>query len=774
MGNPPTDVGAFRRFVNDSPRAKAMFDVDMRYLAASQRWCAAHGITRAELIGRDSSDVNAALPEFWRAVHQRCLAGATEGGERQIRVPSDRRSIWTRWEARPWRTESGVIGGVIIRFEDITAETEARLAIAEREQHLQIALYASNAGTWLADPRTGRVTWDRRSQAILGLGPDAESSSLEEAALLVAKADRERVTALAEQIRAAADNQGWGDEFRIVRPDGVLRWVYSRGRTLHDDDGQLVRVAGITLDVTERKVAEEAARQRQHQTLLALEASSAFAWHWNIDDGPWRVERHVAERIGVPPGEIFQPPEFLSRVHPDDRALVRSTVASVLATGGRPGWDIEFRLALPDTREVCFHSRGNADRDPDGRVRSLYGIVMDVTSRRDAALELQQSHAALRERAAELERRTAQLQRLASALLLAEHRTRERLSKLLHDHLQQLLFSALLNVQRAAAEAPGLGILRQVQNTLTDAIEETRSLSVDVLPTELRRGDLVGALTWLAESMRRKYGLTVDIDAAPLSEREPEEVLLLLFESVQELLFNVVKHAGVDRARLTFSEESHELRITVADNGAGFDTAKLNTDLHTGDGLGLAGIRERLSLFGGHLEAQSAADRGSRFTLVLPRGRARSSPQPAPEVGHKGAQSVGAMPAEGPRPLRILLADDQPAVRTALEAVLHEHPELLVVGEAVDAVEAVRQARLLAPDAVVMGVFTPPLSGTSATSQIRAVLPHVRIYGWSITGGAQASDSNQDTGMDRLFVKGAGMAPLIEELLKTHTEVCGG
>lgn len=769
MSNSVSDP--LRHFVNDSPRAKAMFDVEMRYVAASQRWCATYDVERTAIIGRSCYEVSPLLAEAWRTVHTHCLAGGIESGEREIRLPATGALLWVRWEARSWRTAGGAVGGVLVRMEDITAERSAQLAISKRERLLRIALDASQAGTWSLDIRTRRVVMDRRSSAIFGLSEDADTT-IEEMMGLIAPDDRERMTAMKDGVIQSAADHEWAEDFRIVRPDGAARWIHSRGRTQRDSSGQLVGMAGINLDVTERKDAEEVAHKVERQARLALDASGAFAWHWNPNDGPWVLDSDAASRLGVQPG-AFRTDEYLARVHPDDRAAVEAAMAAVRTNHGPPEWDTTYRLTTSTGRVVCFHSRGTIQRDSNGRACEIYGITIDVTARRNAEIELERSHAALRAHTWELERRSTQLQQLASALMLAEQRTRERLSQLLHDHLQQLLFSALLNVGRASKEAPTLGLLRQVHGQLTDAIEETRSLSADLVPSMLRQGDLPGALTWLGTWMDEKYGLAVGVSVDAQANPPNDDVKFLLFESARELLFNVVKHSSASAATLTMVKDDRDrFLIVVTDAGVGFDPNTLSSRPGADDGLGLFGMRERLALFGGQLHVWSAPGQGARFTLVVPHESPWAPRQTTPmrdQVSVSPAPDIG---IDGPRPLRILIADDHAIVRDAVRRVLMEHPALLVVGDAADGVEAVRQARLLAPDAVIMDVSMPRMDGIEAIRRIRAAFPTAWIAGLSSEAVTTQPHPTAVAGADDYYSKG-DLSRLVERLLVLHAERCG-
>jgi two-component system CheB/CheR fusion protein len=212
------------------------------------------------------------------------------------------------------------------------------------------------------------------------------------------------------------------------------------------------------------------------------------------------------------------------------------------------------------------------------------------------------------------------IKQLTSELILSEQTERERIAQILHDDLQQLLIALQMRMEALSHSLSDeqAARLAQADMLIARALDVARTLTAELSPPVLKGEDITVTLDWLALRMEHMHKLNVEI-ASSSPVRLPADMHLLVYQLVRELLFNVVKHAGVDRARVKVAREEDRLVVLVEDEGAGLDPAAAQGRRPaTQDGFGLHSVRQRLSLLDGRLEADATPGRGTRMTLFVP------------------------------------------------------------------------------------------------------------------------------------------------------------
>jgi CheY-like chemotaxis protein len=359
-----------------------------------------------------------------------------------------------------------------------------------------------------------------------------------------------------------------------------------------------------------------------------------------------------------------------------------------------------------------------------------------------------------------------QLRSLASQLTLTEQRERKRLATELHDYLAQLIVLGRLKIGQARPQIDtGDALLARLIGDLDDIFSQcltyTRTLLAELSPSVLQDLGLPLALKWLAEQMA-KHNLAVEVRLSQEHLPLPYDRAILVYQSVRELLLNVVKHAQTNRATVILSVEHSSMVLLVQDHGRGFDPASLQTRTG-GDHFGLFSIQERMEAMGGSLQVESTMGHGTRMTILLPLAHIlESTSVSSPASIEQGSMKRADATTSGGT--RILLVDDHAMVRQGLRAILEDYSDMLVIGEAANGIEAVAMASDLTPDVIIMDVNMPRLDGIAATKRIKAAQPAIIVIGLSVNDSRQVMEAMKGAGADAFLSKEAAPEQLYDAI----------
>ena len=222
----------------------------------------------------------------------------------------------------------------------------------------------------------------------------------------------------------------------------------------------------------------------------------------------------------------------------------------------------------------------------------------------------------------DIEEKSKQLALFASELTLTEQRERRRISHILHDHVQQMLYGMQMRIHVMGLDALDqtafASHLAEMEKLLSQATRAIRTLTVELSPPLLHNEGLGAAFQWLAKHMAETQSLQVRCEIESDYQAPSLDLGVLIFQLVRELLFNVVKHAGVFQASLQLVEREGNLEITISDQGQGFNVTNLAKRSDSQGGFGLYSISERLALFGGRLEINSVLGQGVSAKIIVP------------------------------------------------------------------------------------------------------------------------------------------------------------
>ena len=259
---------------------------------------------------------------------------------------------------------------------------EADLALQASEKRLQLALKAAKMAIWDWDARTNRRSYGGSYREICGDWPDAFDGTSEGFLTCVHPDDREYMREASA--RALRDDQNLRMQYRVLHPDGQVRWVEASGEIIRDRTGAAVKSMGVLADITDRRSAEGALRTSQERLALALEASRSGTWDWDILNDHIDWGGHCREQFGVDPGEFGGTSEaFLNCILPQDREPLQIKLARAIERRDAVFHE-EARSLWPDGSVHWHEGRGRFYYDSEGRAIRMLGVVQEITARKEA------------------------------------------------------------------------------------------------------------------------------------------------------------------------------------------------------------------------------------------------------------------------------------------------------------------------------------------------------------------------------------------------------
>jgi PAS domain S-box-containing protein len=453
------------------------------------------------------------------------------------------------------------------------------------------------------------------------------------------------------------------------------------------------------------------------------------------------LNQAAAELLTRSDRDVLGTPFFLF-VEPGSRDIYNAHIRNISESLCRDTCELTLTSQENSGKRVRLESRPVQEGNI---LTGLMSAVIDISKRQEAFDRLEEANRLL-------DRKTTELRELSRELIRTEHRERERLAQVLHDHLQQLLVAAKLNL-RSLGSPRQQQVVREVDKLLDQSITLSRSLVSDLVPPVVFHQETDETLRWLARQLKETYGLEVQIHAPEAIEAPNREERILLLEIIRELLINVAKHAEASSANVTVvRDEPAGIRALVTDEGVGFDPE--TQFAHSQSGFGLLSIKHRLSWIGGELKIDSAPGEGCRIEVRFPfQAEERVSEKTAAAMGKAPEETTYRRRRTSSGRIRVLIVDDHKILRQGLSSIISREPDLDLVGEAKDGVEAITLTRQLDPDVVIMDIEMPGFNGIEATRAILAERPAVRVVGLSMHTREDMEESMRAAGASEYLPK---------------------
>jgi len=493
------------------------------------------------------------------------------------------------------------LGSVLVSIMDVSQRKRAEEALKRSETYLAEAQRLSHTGSFGWDVTDSKVIWSEETYRIFEYDPAEVQLTVALALQRVHPEDRAPVERLMGQV--ARSPQDWTSDYRLLLPDGRIKYVHVVARPLENQPGRLEFVGAI-MDTTTARRAQAELRRSEAYLAEAQRLSHTGSWTRNLlhpEESYWSDEAYRIFGVDPTGDPATVAREMRERVHPDDWPRLRE--AGKRACQERSDFEVDYRSVLPSGSIRYLHAVGHPVTDSTGTVIELVGTVIDLTERKRAERALRRAR-----------------ERTLQARFAAVLNERTRLAREIHDTLLQGFTGVALKLlaasNRVTHPPESVVALRDVvalaQQTLTDARRAVWDLRTSSPPG----GNFPQAVRTTAEDRVRETGLALEYDVRGAMQRVDPEIEAVALRIVQESITNVVKHAGARTVRLQLSFEGKSLRLVVGDDGCGFT---VDPDFQTyGGHWGLLGMRERTSQVRGKLSVRSTPGEGTEVVLRLP------------------------------------------------------------------------------------------------------------------------------------------------------------
>jgi PAS domain S-box-containing protein len=469
--------------------------------------------------------------------------------------------------------------------------------LRESEEQLSLAADSAEAGLWTLELASGAVRATERARSSFGF-ESGDLLSVEHFEAAVHPEDLAGVRAVME--RAHREGEPLLAEYRIVHPkSGAVRWIASTWRPHFARVGEVDRLMGSSIDITDRKHAEEALRRSEGR--MAAGADLAGLGFYEVDFR--RAEMFSDERLlGLLGFDAKEPlgltvlKRWMQGLHSADREFVLER-RDQLHDGRIERLSIEYRYLHPTRGELWFHHlAGVSTRDSNRRAISTYGVLRDISERKRA----------------ESERRE-----LGRRLIRANEDARSQLARELHDDLTQRLAVLAIEVgvaEQASADPTQTHVLTSVRESLAKLSEDVHALAYQLHPSVLDELGLAEAVRAECERVGRNLIVEFKADPTTLPAALERDVATCLFRVAQGALSNVTRHSQATTAYVSLEAQDGGVLLVVRDDGIGFDPDAVGT----GQSLGLLSMRERVRLVNGTVDIESSPGHGTVVVAWAP------------------------------------------------------------------------------------------------------------------------------------------------------------
>ncbi len=505
--------------------------------------------------------------------------------------------VWVRKFVSVLHGEEGEPTHLIALVTNVTERKLAEEAIKESEMRYRRIVETTNEGVWLLDSKLRTSYVNRQMAGMLGYEPgDMVGRSVFDFYFPEDVDQKKQVLTRREQgVREQLEE-------RLRRRDGSELWVRMSATPVVKEDCEFDGAFAMVCDITERKLAEEAIKESEQRFRLVADSAPVMIWMSGLDKRPTYFNRPWLDFTGHQSEADLQS-GLAGIVHPEDYSKCHDIYCREFDQ--RQPFAKDCRLKRHDGQYRWMLDIGVPRFHEDGSFAGYIGSCVDITEQK------------LAEEA---------LSSISRRLIDAQEQERSRIARELHDDINQRLALVAMGLDRQRGDLRTT--TREMRSAIGKAIKQISDIVSDVHmmshrlhSSKLDTVGLAAAAAGFCRELSKQQNVEVDFQCEGIARELPEAVAISMFRVLQEALQNAFRHSGAKHFKVSLTECTNQIALTICDEGRGFNPA----EALKGSGLGLVSMIERLKLVGGELLIDAGPKRGTTIRASVPFARQAKS-----------------------------------------------------------------------------------------------------------------------------------------------------
>jgi PAS domain S-box-containing protein len=390
--------------------------------------------------------------------------------------------------------------------------------------------------------------------------------------------------------------------YRITTASGNEKWVWEQGQAIYGEENDVISLEGFITDITERKKAEKRIEFLRFITEQVTDSVISTDLDFKIN---W-VNHAFINLYGYSSKEVLnRTPDFLNAEPLSEK--IQSEIFNAVLSGNT--WKGELINRKKNGSTFLCELLVYPLRDKNGNIFAFAGHQRDITERKNAERKLRDSR--------------NQLRSLAERLQMIREEERATVAREIHDDLGQTLTALKMDIAWMKKNAGMTEEMRAAKFDTMLGLTDSSIQTVKRIATELRPGilddlGLISAIEWGTEEFQKRSGIECNLVISVEELAVDENVTIAVFRIFQESLTNIARHSGATKIEVTIKKAGDLLQMEITDNGVGISEEQINSS----KSLGLIGMNERASVFGGKLKISREASGGTTVRVYIPIGKA--------------------------------------------------------------------------------------------------------------------------------------------------------